>query len=270
MPVLNTGTPPFILVDDQTYIAALNYYGQWWLIPSAVVFESYTFDTSTLVATGRLADPGMTPEDLVASLIPGNFLNPAVLTPKMRQLVERYLYDQYVSATGVEPPPAVTPPVTPPITYVAPPAPITGKSLPNVYDLVLDIQNTVNFLRYELQPRDYVFGANIAATGIGSAAVPFQTGGTATQAASGFWIDVGTFPPTTSRSSGTPAIYYDLGDFSWGSQGRWSHPIKIMRLDQIYWPSGAHIDTVAWNLALGVHLNFRPLYGTQPMNPPLG
>jgi hypothetical protein len=270
MTVLRTGVPTVLPVDYQTFLDAVGYYGMDWLTPLAWKFPATAVDMLALAAGPPPPNQEWIAADFAFALFPQGVWDIRVLQ-RMSGFVLSYLYAIDVVESQTDPVPTAPTPPTPPTGLPDPPlGPDPVKTVSNVYDIVLDIQNTVNFLRYEIQPRDYVFGATFSVTGTGSHAVAVQTGGTSSQLASGLWIDVSAFPATTSRSSGTPALYYDLGDISWGSQGRWSSPIKIMRLAQIIWPTGAHIDTVAYNLDLGVTIGIRPLYGTQPMNPPLG
>jgi hypothetical protein len=266
MPVLNPGAPPFVSADSQTYIAALRYYGQDWLVPSAIAFDQFTVDMSALAAAPQPADPGLNPEDLLASLIPGNFMNPVFLVPKMRALVERYLYDQNVSATGVEPPPADTPTETPPTTYVEPEPPTGNSNLKWISDKIALLLDQLLWMRKQMTTRTILEGNATSLTGkgevsFGSLYIPDDVYSTEPM---GYEIEVTAYPDYASQTDDShDALLYAAGEVSWGWNDAISGPFKIMRRKQIIWPLQGAPQKFIYNLPENVTILVTPLYPEQ-------
>lgn len=267
MPVLNPNTPPVLAGGADVYVAALNWSGQTWMIPSALTYVPTTLYASELLDGPPPVTPLFTPFDLESSLIPYNFLNVQQLNPRQWDLVKAYLYAQHVSATGVEPPPPNAPPETPPTDYVEPEPPDPRyDTLHQVAKLVREVIERQKWQASQLPTREFLYGTLLTLEGNGHRS--FASMSTPDNEYSvmpeGIAYGVQAHPDWEGTSpGGSDALHYGLGDLSLGTDGYHLHPVKMMHLSGLIFPGIPRVAHIKYNLRVGVSILVQPLYPVQ-------
>lgn len=269
MPSLNPGVPAVMPVDVTTFMDALDRYGMDWLSDIAWNMPSTSIDMTALAAGPPPPPQVFGTAELTLGMLPTGPWS-AQTQERMIGLVKSYLYDINVVATPGDPPPApVLVPAPPDVPPPAIPPPLPDWHDDNIHWIVgaiTDLKNRMVWQASQLPTRQYLVGDNVEFTGDGHYVFPVRFSGTNEYSVypMGMIMAVSAHPIWEGTSSGGfDALHYGLGDISWGVNGFYGHPIKLMHLHQLILAGHPFTSGFKYNLKLGVTIVVQPVYPVQ-------